>query len=120
MGARSHANTDYKGRRFNRLVARSHDPLNRKNGTYWWFMCDCGAYKSMRVSNVVTGKTKSCGCLRDDYLLIAKQNAAAAPVLRHALQLASDIIYSGRVPTAAEKKEIEEALDGQSCDGTVQ
>jgi hypothetical protein len=111
MGAKSHANTDYKGRRFNRLVARSHDPLNRKNGTYWWFMCDCGNYKSMRVSNVVTGKTKSCGCLRDDYLLIAKRNALAAPALRHALQLAVDIIYGERRATADEKKQMDDALN---------
>ena len=112
MGAKSHATTDYKGRRFNRLVARSHDPLNRKNGTYWWFMCDCGAYKSMRVSNVVNGKTKSCGCLRNDYLLVAKQNAMAAPALRNALQVALDIIGGDRA-TAAKIKQIEEALSGQ-------
>ena len=111
MGARSHANTDYKDRRFNRLVARSHDPLNTKNGTYWWFMCDCGSYKSMRVSSVVTGKTKSCGCLRDDYLLIAKRNAEAAPALRHALQLALDILDDGRTPFEHEMKEMREAAE---------
>jgi len=113
MGAKSHANTNYKGRRFNRLVARSHDPLNRKNGTYWWFMCDCGNYKSMRVSNVVTGKTKSCGCLRDDYLLIAKQNAMAAPALRRCLQLAVDLFECKREPQDSELKAMREALNGQ-------
>lgn len=29
----------------------------------WWFLCDCGVEKQMRLSHVQSGLSKSCGCL---------------------------------------------------------
>lgn len=59
-----HKNTkDLAGLRFGRLKAvRQVDNLGSK--VAWEFLCDCGNLKSAISSNVVSGKTKSCGCLR--------------------------------------------------------
>lgn len=51
---------DLSGQRFNswRVVARG----KRKN--YWICMCwGCGRFKSVFRSNLLTGKSKSCGCI---------------------------------------------------------
>lgn len=54
------------GDRFNRLVAISiAEPIG------WNWQCDCGKIITTAVERVVTGHTKSCGCLyRDNFLTI--------------------------------------------------
>ena len=51
-----------KGYRRNRLTAIK---FSHKVGThqYWFFRCDCGNEKVIKVGNVKSGGTKSCGCL---------------------------------------------------------
>jgi len=51
---------DITGRRYNLLVALSHD-----QGTHWFFQCDCGNVKSINAKNVTRSNpgTKSCGCV---------------------------------------------------------
>ena len=51
---------DYTGIKTNMLTAIKPDPA--KKG-YWIFECECGVQKSIRVCNVLSGDTKSCGCL---------------------------------------------------------
>ena len=53
---------DVTGQKFNHLTALnfSHKDKNRK--TYWDFQCDCGAIKTLRLDQVKSGNTKSCGC----------------------------------------------------------
>ncbi len=56
------------GNRFNNLVAIRLSSVSRvKNGTrgqVWEFKCDCGAIKSILLTLVKNGITKSCGCYK--------------------------------------------------------
>lgn len=52
------------GMRFGRLIAVSVDKEKSSYGkTYWICKCDCGGQKSVYVSNLLRGATRSCGCL---------------------------------------------------------
>lgn len=54
---------DLTGRRFGLLIANS---LAAKRGrkTVWLCACDCGNSTTPSSSDLLRGKTKSCGCLR--------------------------------------------------------
>ena len=53
---------DLTGRRFGMLVAVEY--VGRKNGrTLWRCICDCGKESVTGYSNLMTGNTKSCGCM---------------------------------------------------------
>ena len=57
---------DLTGQRFNKLVAL-RPTEERKNGNVMWeCRCDCGNSTVIRRSMLVSGKTKSCGCLRKE------------------------------------------------------
>lgn len=70
---------DIKGQRFNRLVARE---FLRSNGRAreWLFDCDCGREVIALATNVKTGHTKSCGCLRNDK--VREAQAALPEILK--------------------------------------
>lgn len=34
----------------------------RKNPIYYWFLCECGTRKKIRMTDVKSGRTVSCGC----------------------------------------------------------
>lgn len=54
---------DYSGKRFGRLVVLGFS--KKENGRYFWkCRCDCGETKDVCIRELITGKTKSCGCLR--------------------------------------------------------
>ena len=50
------------GERYGKLVVVSLDKVEN-NVSYWKCICDCGNYTIVSNSNLVTGNTKSCGCL---------------------------------------------------------
>lgn len=56
------------GQHFGRLVVIDHAETQRTNSghTYkmWRCKCDCGAYKDLSTGNLLSGNTKSCGCLK--------------------------------------------------------
>ena len=55
---------DLTGRRFGRLTVLELLP-ERKNGCpVWLCRCDCGQTKAVARANLVSGGTRSCGCLR--------------------------------------------------------
>lgn len=56
---------DIVGKKFNRLTAIKRIYDNRK-GTRYLFSCDCGNQKIILKHTVVSGKTKSCGCLSNE------------------------------------------------------
>lgn len=64
---------DRTGQKFNRLlVLRAY----RRDGETWAScLCDCSQKKTLRLHLVVTGVTKSCGCLRKE---IVGQRARSA------------------------------------------
>jgi hypothetical protein len=57
-----------KGQRFGRLVALEY--VKNKKGTkaLWRCKCDCGNEITTESALLRTGKTKSCGCIRHEYL----------------------------------------------------
>lgn len=52
---------DYTGKTFNRLTVLHRDTARRYN---WVCRCTCGVLRSVTMSNVIRGVTKSCGCLK--------------------------------------------------------
>lgn len=58
-------NIDLAGQKFERLTVIKL--LEIKNGAkYWECLCDCGNLTRVSTSRLIRGKTKSCGCLRDE------------------------------------------------------
>ncbi len=49
------------GAKFGRLTAIRFD--HKEHNQFWLFRCDCGTEKVIRLSYVITGTTRSCGCL---------------------------------------------------------
>lgn len=63
--------TSLIGQRFGRLTVLNRDlskPIGRGNESYWNCKCDCGNQVSIIKKSLISGKTKSCGCLRKDLL----------------------------------------------------
>jgi hypothetical protein len=54
------------GQRFGALVAlRMVGDAPNGNGKTWAFKCDCGTEKTIRLKDVTSGNTRSCGCRRN-------------------------------------------------------
>lgn len=47
------------GKRFGKLVA-----LEYFGNGHWMTQCDCGTKKAVKTSHLISGNTKSCGCLK--------------------------------------------------------
>lgn len=56
---------DIVGKKFNRLTAIKR-VYGEGNGIRYLFKCDCGKEKVILKNAVVSGKTKSCGCLSNE------------------------------------------------------
>lgn len=62
---------DLTGQRFGKLIAQKiykTGPENERGVTEWECLCDCGKTTYVRAGYLLNGHTKSCGCLRDNYL----------------------------------------------------
>lgn len=55
---------DIKSKRFGRLVALGPVELRRPGGVFWLCRCDCGNTTMVLVRHLLSGNTRSCGCLR--------------------------------------------------------
>lgn len=72
---------DLTGQRFGRLIALSFERCRTKQGAsyyLWSCICDCGDKAKVRGPSLVTGMTRSCGCLRRESVAIA-QAASRGP-----------------------------------------
>jgi len=54
---------DITGQKFNRLTAIEFSHIKNKRYYYWLFKCDCGKTLLMQKAHVLSGNSKSCGCL---------------------------------------------------------
>lgn len=54
------------GKRFHRLTVTSFDRFSDAGYPYWNCVCDCGKEQSVYEHNLVSGRTKSCGCLKSE------------------------------------------------------
>lgn len=72
---------DITGQRFGRLVAVADDGHNSKKGARMWICrCDCGRDVVKRIVALVSGNTKSCGCLaREQKIGFVTRRARQAP-----------------------------------------
>jgi len=57
---------DITGRRFGRLTALYRDGYNDSWHAMWVCRCDCGKQVRVEKSNLMYGKTRSCGCLKSE------------------------------------------------------
>lgn len=58
---------DLTGKRFGRWTVLHRDmDTKKKGGTYWVCRCDCGTIKSVHMRALLSGKSRSCGCLRKE------------------------------------------------------
>jgi hypothetical protein len=55
---------ELKGKRFGRLIALRMVGADRGRNIIWLCRCDCGRTKPVAASNLRTGDTRSCGCLK--------------------------------------------------------
>ena len=64
---------DLKGNRYGHLVVVSQaDPFYQKNGSHryrWLCKCDCGNETVVAGDNLLSGHTRSCGCMRRNRLI---------------------------------------------------
>lgn len=54
---------DLTGMRFHRLLVTGRDLPKRGRGARWICVCDCGTQITTRATSLLTGNTRSCGCL---------------------------------------------------------
>ena len=57
---------DLTGQRFGRLVAVELSKEKTGRNACWVCMCDCGNYKTVSSSHLVSGRTRSCGCYMNE------------------------------------------------------
>jgi len=55
-----------QGKRFDKLVVVKCVGTNKHRHKIWECLCDCGNKPKITRPNLISGKTKSCGCLRAD------------------------------------------------------
>ena len=59
---------DLTGTRFGRVVALNYCGREQNGAARWRVKCDCGCEFEASARNLITGRTRSCGCLRRDLL----------------------------------------------------
>jgi len=74
------------GQRYGRLVVISRAGNNNKQNSIWKCKCDCGNENTVLAFNLVSGQTKSCGCLKKNWMKsgVAIQNRIFANYKRSA------------------------------------
>lgn len=57
---------DIKGLKFNRLTVLSDTGKRSNSNIVWECICECGGVAHVTANNLISGNTKSCGCLTDE------------------------------------------------------
>lgn len=65
--ARERKTRDLRGLKFGRLLPIRIDHKDKKNNNVWECICDCGNTTYVPASLLITGHTKSCGCLQREF-----------------------------------------------------
>lgn len=55
---------DFVGKKFGKLEIVSFSRKDNNSNNYYLCKCDCGTEKVVAQNHLVSGKTKSCGCLK--------------------------------------------------------
>ena len=59
---------DRTGRRYGRLIVTEHKGKDGRGKHLWLCKCDCGNSKVVVADNLSSNKSKSCGCLKIEFL----------------------------------------------------
>jgi len=59
---------DRTGDRYGRLVVVRHGGRDHRGKHLWECRCDCGGEKAVVSDNLSSGKSRSCGCLKSEFL----------------------------------------------------
>lgn len=59
---------DLTDERFGRWTVIQRGRDDHRGNKHWWCRCDCQAWASVKGSALVAGRSKSCGCLRNEDL----------------------------------------------------
>lgn len=59
---------DRVGMRYGRLEVIEHKGKDNRGKHLWLCKCDCGKEKIVVGDNLSSGKSKSCGCLKIEFL----------------------------------------------------
>ena len=70
----SYSVTNVAGQKFGKLTAIAPTQQRKGGHIVWECLCDCGNTTFVAVHNLITGVTKSCGCLMEEYLSSKKGN----------------------------------------------
>lgn len=57
-----------EGRRFGRLLVQELHGISQSGNYQWRCQCDCGGRAVVTTSNLMSGKSQSCGCWRKELL----------------------------------------------------
>lgn len=68
------AKKDIVGKKFGRLTVMRDEGKRKNSRIVWLCRCDCGELHEALSSSLMTGHTKSCGCLKDARLIGRKFN----------------------------------------------
>lgn len=55
---------DISGQRFGKLVALNYDHTSPSKKSIWKCQCDCGSISFVNITDLIYGKTQSCGCTK--------------------------------------------------------
>jgi hypothetical protein len=53
------------GQRYGQLLVQGVETKEKGGAIKWRCACDCGGTAAVRSGSLLTGNTRSCGCLRD-------------------------------------------------------
>jgi hypothetical protein len=96
------------GIKFGRLEVIGFSHKDHKSNSYFDCRCECGTVKTVAQNHLVSGKTKSCGCLKKNRKGLASELQTQVDDLRRHLDKGLKEIGSGAVYT------ILEVLEGYS------
>jgi hypothetical protein len=65
---------DLTNQNFGRLTVLKENGKDSKGKILWSCQCSCGTIKDIRGSDLRSGKTLSCGCLRNSRVRESKKN----------------------------------------------
>lgn len=78
---------DLTGERFGRLTVISRERNNRRGNALWICQCDCGNETVVLGERLRNGKTKSCGCLKEEFLKNHKNSKPKEKVTKKATKI---------------------------------
>lgn len=102
---------DITDKRFGRLIAIKCVGKNHRSHAMWLCKCDCGNEGTFSSYYLRTGDTKSCGCLKSEFMIsLGKANSGKVYSEERKLQISKILSSSERFAVAMKSKERSEKI----------